>query len=424
MKYDNICLMNSINNNDRYISISRFTDILKANLESNFPYVYLRGEISNFRPSSTGIWYLLLKDEQAAIRGIIFRNCQSTILNTLKRFNLKGLQNGQEVLVEGRLNLYKKGGDYSIVIERVTPVGLGDLYLKFEELKKRLEKEGLFDQAAKQPLPPYPAHIGIVTSATGAALQDMLNVLKRRSSSLRITVFPAIVQGDAAKHDICKAISCANYHWQNKTDRKVDVLIVARGGGSIEDLWCFNEEEVAHAIYESPIPIITGIGHEIDFTIADFCADMRAPTPSAAAELVAKNSDDLYNNVASYKLRIEASFHNYLDRLRYRTEQCSSERLTRHFERLYQEKAQNFNYLEEKLLGEFKEQLNSKRQRFALLTQKLNSLSPLNILSRGYSLTYDKDENIVKSTSQVEIGEEIKIILNEGSLKAKVSAKD
>lgn len=415
--------MNSINSNDQYISISRFTDILKANLESNFPYVYLRGEISNFRPSSTGIWYLLLKDEQASIRGIIFRNCQSAILNSLKRFNLNGLQNGQEVLVEGRLNLYKKGGDYSIVIERVTPVGLGDLYLKFEELKKSLEKQGLFDQAAKQPLPPYPAHIGIVTSATGAALQDMLNVLKRRSASLRVTVFPAIVQGDAAKHDICKAIRCANYHWQNKTDRKVDVLIVARGGGSIEDLWCFNEEEVAHAIYESPIPIITGIGHEIDFTIADFCADMRAPTPSAAAELVSKNSDDLHNSVASYKLRIEASFLNYLEKLRYRTEQCSRERLTRHFERLYQEKAQNFNYLEEKLLADFKDLVNSKRQKFALLTQKLNSLSPLNILSRGYSLTYDKDENIVKSVNQVEIGEEIKVILNEGSLKAKVSAK-
>lgn len=416
--------MNSINNNDQYISISRFTDILKANIESNFPYVYLRGEVSNFRPSSTGIWYLLLKDEQASIRGIIFRNCQSAILNNLKRFNLKGLQNGQEVLVEGRLNLYKKGGDYSIVIERVTPVGLGDLYLKFEELKKRLEKQGLFDQAAKRPLPPYPAHIGIVTSATGAALQDMLNVLKRRSSSLRITVFPAIVQGDAAKQDICKAISCANYHWQNSTDRKVDVLIVARGGGSIEDLWCFNEEDVAHAIYESPIPIITGIGHEIDFTIADFCADMRAPTPSAAAELVAKNSDDLHNNVASYKLRIEASFHNYLEKLRYRTEQCSAERLSRHFERLYQDKAQTFNYLEEKLLADFKELVNNKRQRFALLTQKLNSLSPLNILSRGYSLTYDKDDNIVKSANQVEIGEEIKVILNEGSLKAQVSAKN
>lgn len=416
--------MNNINNNDKYFTISRFTDILKANMETNFPYIYLRGEVSNFRPSSTGIWYLVLKDEQASIKGIVFRNSQLSILNSLKRYNLKGLQNGQEILVEGRLNLYKKGGDYSIVIEKVIPVGLGDLYIQFEQLKKKLEQLGLFDQAAKRELPPYPGHIGIVTSPTGAALQDMLNVLKRRSSSLKITVFPAIVQGDAAKADICKAIRCADYHWQRGTDKKVDLLILARGGGSIEDLWCFNEEEVAHAIYNSPIPIVTGIGHEIDFTIADFCADLRAPTPSAAAELVAKNSDELYNTVSSYKLRIEASFHNFLEKLNYRVSQCSRERLSRHFERIYQDKAQSFSYLEEKLLTDFRETITAKRQRFALLTQKLNNISPLNTLSRGYSLTYDSNDRIIRSKEQVEIGDELKIVLNEGRLKVEVTEKE
>ncbi|OHD12388.1 MAG: exodeoxyribonuclease VII large subunit [Spirochaetes bacterium GWD1_27_9] len=409
-----------MNNNDKYLTIGDFTKLVKYNLEDLFTQVYLKGEISNFRPSTSGHWYFSLKDNNATIKAIIFKNNQKEIMDVLKSARLKILENGQEVLVEGRISVYEKSGEYSIVISKIIPVGIGELTVKFELLKEKLSKEGLFDESKKKSLPKYPQSIGIVTSPTGAALQDMLNVLKRRFCSLKIVVFPASVQGNDAKYEVVKAIKCANYHYVKNTDKKVDVLIIARGGGSIEDLWAFNEEIVAYEIHKSPIPTITGIGHEIDFTIADFCSDVRAPTPSAAAELVVKNREDLINSIYSYKLRIEGSFGNALEKLIYRFENCNPKRLSFLFEKTYQNKVQEFSYCYEKQKSFFENYYTNLRQSFSFLLNKLDNLSPLSILKRGYSLVLDKNSNLVKSFKQVKTNDEISVILSEGQITASV----
>jgi len=400
----------------KFLSVGDFTKLLKYNLENSFPEIYLRGEISNFRPATSGHWYFSLKDKDASIKAIVFKNAQLSILNSFKSSNNGLLENGKEVLVEGRISVYEKSGEYSIIISKIIPVGIGELTLKFEMLKEKLSKEGLFDQDKKKELPKYPESIGIVTSPTGAALQDVLNVLKRRFSSIKIVVFPASVQGDEAKNEISKAIKCADYHYKMNTDKKTDVLMVCRGGGSIEDLWAFNEEIVARSIYNAEIPIITGIGHEIDFTIADFCADLRAPTPSAAAEIVVKNKEDLINSILSYKLRIEGSFNNYFEKIILRYNNSSLQRLTLAFEKIYQTKMQDFSYNYELLQSLFKDKYNNEKQRFKFLVEKLNNLSPLNILSRGYSIVENKNGNIIKSSNQTKIGDDLKVFLSDGRI--------
>jgi exodeoxyribonuclease VII large subunit len=406
-------------NDSKYLSVTEFTRIIKNNLEISYPFVFLRGEISNLRPSTSGHYYFSLKDETSSIKAVIFRNN----LSILSNFDAgEGIKDGKEVLIEGRMSVYERGGEYSIIVSKIIPVGIGELAIKFEILKKKLDRLGLFDPAIKKPLPMYPNHIGIVTSPTGAALKDILNVLKRRFSSLKITVFPALVQGEQAKDDIAKAIKCANYHYENNTENKVDVLIVARGGGSIEDLWAFNEEVVAYAIYESKIPIITGIGHEIDYTIADFCADLRAPTPSAAAEIVVRNTEELINSISAYRLRIQTTFDNYLEKLFYRLDNCRLERLTLLLKKIYENNLQDFSHIEEKLKSVFDNIIKKQKQKFYMLLQKLNDISPLNTLSRGYSITL-KNDAIVKSYNQVERGDDITILLAEGKLSAVINEK-
>jgi exodeoxyribonuclease VII large subunit len=407
--------MNNIDTK-KYISISNFTRVLKNILENDFSEIYLRGEVSNFRPSSSGHWYFSLKDNNANIKAIIFKNSQAPILSLLK----DGLKNGQEVLVEGRISVYEKSGEYSIIINKIIPMGIGELAVKFEILKEKMSKEGYFEEDHKKELPMYPETVGIITSPTGAALQDILNVLKRRFSALRIIIFPSSVQGDEAKGEIVQAVKCADYHYTHNTDKKVDVLIVARGGGSIEDLWAFNEEAVAKAIYNAHVPVITGIGHEIDFTISDFCADFRAPTPSAAAEIVVKNSEDLINSISSCKLRMEMVFHNLLEKVKYTFENCNAEVIKSIFERTYQTKLQDYSYSTEKFQNIFKDKLTNLRQTFALLADKLNNLSPLGVLGRGYSIFMDKDRNIIRSYKQVKKDQLYDVVLNEGELEVKV----
>lgn len=404
----------------KYLSINEFTRIIKENLESSYPVVYLRGEISNFRPSSTGHWFFYLKDQFASIKAIIFKNTQNSILSALKSFNYSSLTDGQDVLVEGKINLYERNGEYSIIINKLIPVGIGELTVKFELLKEKLLKEGLFDQSIKKTLPKYPAHIGIVTSPTAAALKDILNVLKRRFSSIKITVFPASVQGENAKYEIKNAIDYANYNYINNTKHKIDVLIIARGGGSIEDLWPFNEELVAYAIYKASVPIITGIGHEIDYTIADFCADLRAPTPSAAAEIVVKNTEDLINSISAFNLRLTASFNNFIEKYRLRYERCKPQRLNLLFEKKYHNSLQDFSYLFDKMQNNFKDYYNKLNQNFIFLVKRLENVNPLKILSKGYSIVLDKQNNIIKNYMQINKDDYLSVILSKGELSVKV----
>ncbi len=408
-------------NEKKYLSIYEFTKGIKENLESSYPIVYLRGEISNFRPSSTGHWYFYLKDQHASIKAIIFKNAQNSILSVLKTFNTPALSDGQDVLVEGKISLYERNGEYSIIINKLIPVGIGELTVKFELLKEKLLNEGLFDQSIKKPLPKYPSHIGIVTSPTAAALKDILNVLKRRFAPIKITVFPASVQGENAKHEITNAINFANYHYNNNTKYKVDVLIITRGGGSIEDLWPFNEEIVANAIYKASMPVITGIGHEIDFTIADFCSDLRAPTPSAAAEIVVKNTEDLINSISAFKLRLTASFNNFIEKFWLRYEQCKLQRLNLLFEKKYYNSLQDFSYLFDKIQNNFKDYYNNLNQKFLFLVKRLENISPLKILSKGYSIVLDNKNNIIKHYNQIKKDDDLSIILSKGELSVKIN---
>ena len=407
-------------NEKKYLSICEFTKIIKENLEISYPLIYLRGEISNFRPSSTGHWFFYLKDQYASIKAIIFKNTQNSILSILKSFNITSITDGQDVLVEGKISLYERNGEYSIIINKLIPVGIGELTVKFEMLKEKLLKEGLFEQSIKKPLPKYPSHIGIVTSPTAAALKDILNVLKRRFASIKITVFPASVQGENAKHEIKNAINYANYNYINNTKYKVDVLIIARGGGSIEDLWPFNEEIVAYSIYNASVPIITGIGHEIDYTIADFCADLRAPTPSAAAEIVVKNTEDLINSISAFNLRLTASFNNFIEKYWLRYEQCKLKRLNLLFEKKYYKSLQDFSYLFDKMQNYFKDYYNKLNQNFIFLVKRLENVSPLKTLSKGYSIVLDKKSNIIKNYLQVNKEDDLSIILSKGELSVKV----
>lgn len=405
---------------DKYLSITDFTRILKSNLESSFSTLFLKGEISNFKPSSSGHIYFVLKDRGASIKAIIFKGSLGLISDSFKKGS--GLfKDGAEVLVEGRLSLYERNGDYSIIISRMIPVGAGELSVKFELLKEKLSSEGLFDQSRKKILPLYPTHIGIVTSPTGAALQDMLNVLNRRFSSLNITVFPTAVQGEEAKFEIVKAIKCASYHYRKNTNLKVDVLIISRGGGSIEDLWAFNEEIVAREISDCPIPTITGIGHEIDFTIADFVSDFRAPTPSAAAEIAVKNGADLLNTIVSYKIRIEGSFNLIMEKYYNRFSLCTLEKLLSYFKRIYENALQDFFFIKERNNNIIKDIIELNSKKFHLLMQKLDNLSPLKIMKRGYSLVLDKDNKTLTDSASVNTGDILQIILNKGRLEAEVT---
>ncbi len=409
-------IINIFMNNTKYLSISEFTKLIKNNLESSYPSVFLKGEVSNLRPSSSGHYYFSLKDEFSSIKAVIFRN-------NLQVFNnpdiFRNLKDGKEVLVDGRMSVYERGGEYSVIVSRIMPLGAGELSVKFELLKQKLSGLGLFDPANKKPLPEFPTHIGIVTSPTGAALKDILNVLKRRFSSLKITVFPALVQGEGAKEEIAKAIKCANYHYENNTEYKTDVLIVARGGGSIEDLWAFNEETVAYAIHESGIPVITGIGHEIDFTIADFCADLRAPTPSAAAEIVVRNAEELANSINAFRLRIQASFDNYLEKIYYRLGNCRIDRLKILLKNIYENYLQDYSHVVDKFRSVFLVMINNKRQHFSMLVQKLNDISPLRTLLRGYSIAA-KDDKIIKSYAEVKAGVMVSVLLSKGKLMTEV----
>ncbi len=411
---------------DRYISVSTFSDMIKLSMERLFPgTIYLKGEISGFRPSSTGHWYLTIKDDEAVISAVVFKGTHSSILDDFNKSGIKNIKDGQEVLVEGKINLYKKSGSYNIIINKMKPLGIGELYFKFEELKKELSELGFFDQAIKKNIPSHPRVLGIVTSPTGAALQDILNVLKRRAPGIQVKIFPVAVQGDNAKNEIVKAINYADFNFINDGKDKVDVLILARGGGSIEDLWPFNEKIVAYAINKCNIPIISGIGHEIDFTIADFCSDLRAPTPSAAAELVSKSSEEINSTISSLQLRIQAVMKSMIRNARMRFDAVSSAKLNRAVRRIYESKLQDHAYLDEKIRNIFKNTITSYKHSLELVNKRLIALNPLNILERGYSVVYRVDDGkLISSVSSIDNHDLIKVVMKDGDFKALVENKD
>ncbi|MDN3614222.1 exodeoxyribonuclease VII large subunit [Vibrio gallaecicus] len=437
--------------NPNIFTVSRLNSEVRLLLENEMGIVWLIGEISNFSAPVSGHWYLTLKDSRAQVKCAMFRGNNRNV-----SFKPK---NGNQVLVKARLSLYEPRGDYQLIIESMQPEGDGRLQQEFEKLKMNLAAEGLFSQSSKQDLPEHPKRVGIITSKTGAALYDILDVLKRRDPSLPVVIYPTMVQGEEASIQIAQAIGRANER------DECDVLIVGRGGGSLEDLWCFNNEIVARTIAASQIPIISAVGHEVDVTIADFVADMRAPTPSAAAELVSRDNSNKEQAFAAKKARLNSAIRHFLLKqgkhtqlLTHRLErnhpsyqlQKQSQQLDDLDTRLRQsinkfikvrsqdierkhhqlqlhspikrlgEQKLHLQRSEQKLLDAMDRSLLTTRHQLAMAAEKLETVSPLATLKRGYSISHSKSGTTISSIKNVEVGEVIKTQVEDGIIESKV----
>ena len=414
---------------DKYLSVSAITRYLKAkfDVDENLQTVFLRGEISNFKAHTTGHFYFSLKDESSKINAIMFRSNASKVL-------FKPVD-GMKVLVTGRISVYEAMGSYQIYVDEMLEDGVGNLYIAFEQLKKKLKSEGLFDEAHKRKIPKIPKRVGIITASTGAAIRDIMTTVKRRFPICETILFPTLVQGENAKDDIVRNIERAqNYD--------LDVLIVGRGGGSIEDLWPFNEEIVARAIYNSKVPVISAVGHEVDFTIADFVADLRAPTPTAAAELAVPNMSDLKKHIDQLGIRLNESILKKVNYLKLYLESVKNSFVIKNPQIMFENKKQSLFLMGDKLndimLGKvekYKNEMAKLKKSYVLenpyllykdkinevknIIDKLNLLNPLNILARGYSITY-LNEKALKSIKEVKKDDLLDIKLNDGVLKTSV----
>ena len=445
---------NLLDNTQEIISVSEINRRAKSILEENFPFVWIQGEVSNFFSAASGHWYFSLKDESSEIRCAMFANKSHRITFEPK--------NGDHLVLNGTLSIFEGRGQYQIIVEHIELAGEGALLKAFEELKKKLLTEGLFDDSLKKKLPSYPRSIAVVTSPDGAVIQDIINVLSRRSPFFNLTVVPTLVQGEKAAPLICEALNKAS-NLEN-----IDLIILARGGGSIEDLWAFNNEEVARAIVNCPIPLVSAVGHETDFTISDFVADIRAPTPSIAAEIISQPYSELKETLEGYQSYLLKSVESQFDSQRTRITNLIKR--IRHPGDKLREIGQKVDYLETALIQEMhqkvsfkKNQLNltqlslqqnspqnkvkeakvylqnaskdllkafqlkieRKRKLLGELVATIEAVSPLSVLARGYSIISTEPEGkILSSSNQVKIGQTISAVLNKGSIKAEVKSKD
>ena len=437
------------------LQVSELTKKVKFMLESELNTVWLCGEISNFIAASSGHWYLSLKDSKSQVRCAMFKGNNRRV-----RLAGNGIpRNGQQVLVRAKVSLYEPRGDFQLIIEQMEDAGEGLLRQQFEQLKSKLNAQGLFGQQFKQTIPKHITTVGIVTSPTGAAVKDIISVLQRRNPLINIIIYPALVQGDHAKHDIVHAVDLANQR------DECEVLIVGRGGGSLEDLWPFNEEDVVNAIFHSRIPIISAVGHEIDTTLSDFVADLRAATPSAAAELVSQDSSELNNKFTELSKRAENLLHYKvkqetfaLTTLQHRLAQVHPEQklqqhqqkadelnlrlnsaFTREVQR-FQQAPQKLNVallhftplkhikvqqgkvtqLDERLQRAMQHLISSKSEHFISVIEQLNIVSPLATIARGYSVSRDSKARVIRSIGQIKVGDNISIQLSDGSINAQV----
>jgi len=397
----------------RHLSVAELTARIRGALEPALGDIWVKGELSNFRPAASGHVYFSLKDQSACISAAVF--------GWGARKHKFELKDGMQVLCHGRVTVYAPRGSYQITVDQIEPLGAGALQIAFEQLKAKLQAEGLFEPSRKRALPAFPARIAIVTSPSGAAIQDMLNVLGRRAPHLRVTIVPAIVQGDDAPRQLIRGLELANQH------RLGDIVVLARGGGSIEDLWCFNDENLARAIAASGLPVVSAVGHEIDFTISDFVADLRAPTPSAAAEIVSGHWVEVAGKVREAHARIIQAIQRELatrktllghvaarvlspkDRLREQTQRCDE--LSLRLERAFRVRLERRRSLLEQFMG------------------KLDALSPLKVLERGYAIVRESKEGskegevgrIMRSAGQIHDGQELQITFSDGNRKVRAT---
>ncbi|HKP82283.1 MAG TPA: exodeoxyribonuclease VII large subunit [Pyrinomonadaceae bacterium] len=403
------------------LTVSQLTNSVRIALESRFASVWVEGEISNFKDHSSGHWYFTLKDEHAQLRAKCFRSTNIRI-----RFRPA---NGLKVRARGKLSVYAPRGEYELVVDALDPVGAGALRIAFEQLRDRLQAEGLFAKELKRPLPVFPRRVGIVTSPTGAAIRDILNVISRRTRTVHVLFSPARVQGDLAGPDIARAIGFINqYHEhalrEGRVADAVDVLIVGRGGGSTEDLWAFNTEEVARAIRKSVIPVISAVGHETDFTIADFAADHRAATPSAAAEIVAAREDQICTALDHLGRQLVRLTKFQVVNLRARVqEQALSQAFNEVKSQLNNARAR-FDAASSSCDAAMEFKLQQGRERLALAAASLDALSPLGVLQRGYAIAQDASGRLLRDAATVAEGDAVSVRLAKGKLNARVESKE
>ncbi len=419
--------------NRRIYSVSELSFEIREMLERRFTDIWVEGEISNFKSSAAGHLYFTLKDDRAQLNAVCFRN-------TARLLRFKP-ENGKRFRARGRVSTYEGRGEYQLIVEVLEPAGLGALQLAFEQLKEKLEKEGLFRPERKRRIPVFPKKVGVVTSAKSAALRDFLTVLKRRHNAVDVLIYPAEVQGDGASLQIMEGIDFLSRH------SDVDVIVITRGGGSMEDLWPFNEERVARAIIRSQKPVISAVGHEIDFTIADFVADLRAATPSAAAEIVIRSKEELYQRVDQLRGRLEGALKYRLSNWRhflaskvgsrgFVVAEARIRRLSQQVDdftfrleqigrsgALTRRRSHAVELAEQRLTNAVKLSLQKSYQSFARIAHTLDALSPLAVLERGYAICQTPDGRVVRSSDDVEIGAAVSIRLHHGKLAANISGR-
>ena len=414
--------------NNNYITVTQLTRYIKYKIDNdqNLMKIYLKGEISNFKAHTRGHFYFTIKDENTRINAIMFASSAAKVKVMP--------QDGMKALVSGRISVYESTGSYQIYVDTLEEDGVGNLYVAFEELKKKLEKEGLFAEAHKKKIPRIPRKIGIITAPTGAAIKDILSTLKRRWPLAETILFPSLVQGKEAAVDIVRNIELAkNYD--------LDVLIVGRGGGSIEDLWCFNEETVARAIYDLDIPVISAVGHEIDFTISDFVADLRAPTPTGAAEMAVPNINDIVSLLNQLEIRLINSVNNTLKLRKEKLEKIKESFILKNPISMYEVKEEKFDNIYERLIASYKNIINVNKQNLILLENKLSNnvtrtldnnkhkylniinkleaLNPLLTIKRGYTVTR-LNGNVISSAKKIKKDDIIELEFQDGKQNAKV----
>ncbi len=406
MSYEDLPLFN---NNPteapKHWSVSELTAKIRGVLEPSFHEVWVQGEVSNYRPAASGHLYFSLKDSGSSISAAVF----GWGARKKPPFEIK---DGLQVLCRGKISVYPPRGSYQLVIDQLEPLGAGALQLAFEQMKARLSAEGLFSPEHKKPLPLFPKKVAVITSPTGAAIQDMLNVMKRRAPHVEVLVIPAVVQGDGAAAQLIRGLDAANRH------RLADLIVLARGGGSIEDLWCFNDENLARTIFASEIPVVSAVGHEIDFTISDFVADLRAPTPSAAAEIITRHWMDMIQQLKSAQERIQFFLARDLQNKKNLLAHLSA-RVINPIDRL-REQAQRTDDLYLRMERSLKHTLEKRRLALGQILGKMEALSPLKVLERGYSIMKSKDGRVIRSQKELTKNETVTVTFHDGQAQAQI----
>ena len=393
---------------EKTYSVSQITDVIKQTIEYNFSNISIQGEISNFRPSSTGHWYFTLKDEGAAISAVMFKRKIGEVAFTPK--------DGMLVKISGSLSVYAMRGSYQIVAESMEIAGTGDILLLIEQRKQKLAAEGLFAEENKKPLPKNPETIGVITSPTGAALQDIINITKRRNNCVNLVILPCAVQGENAAQTIAKQIEIANYF------NMADVLIVGRGGGSLEDLLPFSEECVVRAVAKSKIPIVSAVGHEIDYALSDFAADLRAPTPSAAAELVTPLKIEILELLENFIEEMETNLQNRIERYRMLLNNFSAKNMELYLRSKQTPILQRFDIAKDNLAFAMTQRIEQTKTRLFMAKNRLQDNHPQKILERGFSIVRKaSDQSLIFNANQAQIGEELIIQNAKGNIKATVN---